>query len=83
MFFFSSKKMDAALLCKRFNINPPSSRKVYLCAIHKQGPLNDPLECTKCPQYEIPRDEATAECIILNVDTLPEGQHQSFEVGFK
>ena len=76
--------MDAALFCKRFNIDPSSSRKVYLCAIHKQGPLNDPLECTKCQQYEIPHDEAMAGCIILNIDTLPEGrEHQSFEVGFK
>ena len=60
-----------------------STRKVYLCAIHKQGPLNEPLECTKCRQYEVPYDEAPAGCIVLNVDELPEdaaSRSMSFEV---
>ena len=76
--------MDGALFCKRFNIDPTSERKVYLCAIHKQGPLNDPLDCTKCAQYGVSYDEALAGCIVLNVDTLPEdaaSRSTSFEVG--
>ena len=68
---FTLIQMDAALFCKHFNIDPCSTRKVYLCAIHKQGPLNEPPECTKCAQYEVSYDEALAGCIVLNVDELP------------
>ena len=84
MCFFTLIQMDAALFCKRFNIDPCSTRKVYLCAIHKQGPLNEPLDCTKCAQYEVPHDEALAGCIVLNVDALPDdaaSRSTSFEVG--
>ena len=75
--------MDAALFCKRFNIDPTSERKVYLCAIHKQGPLDEPLACTKCTQYKFSHEEALAGCIVLNVDELPEDSSRStsFEVG--
>ena len=75
--------MDAALFCKRFNIDPTSARKVYLCSIHKQGPLDEPLACTKCAQYGFSYDEALAGCIVLNVDDLPEDESRSvsFEVG--
>ena len=69
--------------CKRFNIDPSSKRKVYLCAIHKQGPLNEPLDCTKCAQYEVSHDDALAGCIVLDVGELPEdaaSRSMSFEV---
>ena len=83
---FTLFQMDAALFCKRFNIDPCSTRKVFLCAIHKQGPLNEPLDCTKCAQYEVSHDEALAGCIVLNVDELPEdaaSRSTSFEVTSK
>ena len=76
--------MDAALFCKRFNIDPTSTRKVYRCALHKQGPLHEPLDCTKCTQYGFSHEEALAGCIVLNVDELPEdaaSRSTSFEVG--
>ena len=81
--FLLPLQMDAALFCKRFNIDPTSTRKVYLCAIHKQGPLDEPLQCTKCAQYEVSHDEALAGCIVLNVGELPEdaaSRSMSFEV---
>ena len=75
--------MDAVLFCKRFNIDPTSERKVYLCAIHKQCPLDEPLACTKCAQYGISHEEALAGCIVLDVGELPEdaaSRSTSFEV---
>ena len=77
-------QMDAALFCKRFNIDPTSTRKVYLCALHKEGPLHELLDGTKCTQYGFSHEEALAGCIVLNVDELPEGaasRSTSFEVG--
>ena len=76
-------QMDAALFCKRFNIDPTSKRKVFLCAIHKEGPLDEPLDCSKCAQYGFSHEEALAGCIVLNVDELPEDESRStsFEVG--
>ena len=70
--FFTLIHMDAALFCERFNIDPCSKRKVYLRAIHKQGPLNEPLDYTKCAQYEVSHDEALAGGIVLDVGELPE-----------
>ena len=83
--FFTLIQMDAALFCKRFNIDPISARKVYLCAIHKQGPLDEPLACTKCAQYGFSYEEALAGCIVLHVDELPEDDSRSvsFEVESK
>ena len=76
--------MDAALFCKRFNIDPTSKRKVFLCAIHKQGPLNEPLDCTKCAQYGVSHEEALAVCIVLNVDLHEDdSRSMSFEVESK
>ena len=78
--------MDAALFCKRFNIDPCSKRKVYLCAIHKQGPLNERLDCTQCARDEVSHDEALAGCITLDVGEPPEdaaSRSVSFEVTSK